>query len=932
MLIASLKTPPNVLILTEHWLKYDNVFLLDRINGYNLAAYHLRPDRVRGGVCLLVGDSLSYTTIDSISRFNVPSVLECCAATVKFSLNVVVLGLYRPPHKHKAQLDCFFKTLDDILKFLRLRFPKHKLIVSGDFNINILSFGEDRNNLLSILQSYNLNIHILNPTRIGPTSSTCIDNIISDIDISLCNSIVFETGLSDHLAQYVCFSNLRLFDNNSYPEPRKRIFSFHNINNFVSNLKDESWQEVYSLSSESNANVSYNKFLEIFLLYFHSAFPLVKKCKRKSIDKSWITKGIKISCARKRELHSLAKESCDPNFLLYVKRYKQIFKRCVNAAKKMHNNNLIFNSNNKQKTTWDIVKRETKRVPVKRQINLEVRGRIVTDRVTVSSAFNTYFSTTCNRLNISPDIQEALNGFETKQPPSSFSSFEPLLIHDTLKLISEIKPSKSAGWDGIPPFLLKACANIIAEPLTHVINMSLQTGSFPDSLKHSSITPIFKKGNPTDIENYRPISILPAFSKVFEKAALKPLESFFENNRLLYNFQFGFRKNKNVQSALYTFVNEISSAVDESQSAVAVFCDLSKAFDCVNHKLLIHKLLKYGIKGKVLNWLSSYLNNRKQQVIIEVDTPSGYLPVQHGVPQGSILGPLLFIIYSNDLPQCISNSLAFTYADDTTIFIKNTIRALLLDNLITDFNSLKHWFSVNGLLLNEEKTFSINFHSNYQNCFRADDSYLRQVMVSSAKGKFLGLHMESTVTWGAHVSGVSTSLNKAHYAILVLSKITDLKTLLTVYHAYVFSHLTYGVILWGNSTHAQIIFRIQKKIVRVISNAPRRSSCKQIFSKLNILPFPCIYIYQTLLFVKRNPDLFPNNRQTTYATRNIHNITLPPHRTASFQKSPKYMGIKLFNRMPVYLKQEQSLQRFKTLLREFLMGKLYYSINEYLSG
>ena len=234
------------------------------------------------------------------------------------------------------------------------------------------------------------------------------------------------------------------------------------------------------------------------------------------------------------------------------------------------------------------------------------------------------------------------------------------------KIIYNLPPKSSSGCDGISTKLLKVIAPVIIKPLTLLINQVLNTGTFPDKLKIAKVIPIFKKGDPSLFENYRPISLLPAISKVLEKIIALQLSSYFEKNKLLFDNQYGFRPKHSTEHAALELIDRITPKMDTNEIPLNIFLDLSKAFDTIDHSILLNKLKYYGLKGSTLNLFQSYLSNRKQYTEIE-DTTSTILPIQVGVPQGSILGTILFIIYVNDLPQCSNKFDFIMYADDTTL-------------------------------------------------------------------------------------------------------------------------------------------------------------------------------------------------------------------------------------------------------------------------
>ena len=481
----------------------------------------------------------------------------------------------------------------------------------------------------------------------------------------------------------------------------------------------------------------------------------------------------------------------------------------------------------------------------------------------------------------------------------TFNNFTQISHLDVIKIISSFKQKRSSGWDEIPIFILKKCSVQFAKPLAYLVNLSFESGTFPDLLKLSLIRPVHKKDCKKIISNYRPIALLPSFSKVFEKAVHLQLSSYFEAHELLYKSQHGFRKGYNTNSAILELVRAVSAAVDASECVIAAFWDLKNAFDLVNLLLLIEKLRFYGLDGPVLQWLRSYLLGRWQKVVLGDDIESFYIEVVTGVPQGSILGPLLFLIYINDLPVAIPEGLLILFVDDTNVVLTEKNKTLLLQAFKALISEMSKWFEANGLKLNDNKTQILNFHANYSNSYFADSSYLENYFTTMSTCAFLGLQIDHSLVWKNHIEYLVVKLSKAYFAILTLSQVVDQSVLKQVYYAYVYSFITYGIIFWGNSPLSRKVFLKQKKIIRIMMNSPRRASCRPLFLASGILPLPSVYILYSVLFVKMNwEEFFSRNNTHNYNTRNSKALQFPSHKKTFFEKTPDYSSIRLFNKLP----------------------------------
>ena len=272
-----------------------------------------------------------------------------------------------------------------------------------------------------------------------------------------------------------------------------------------------------------------------------------------------------------------------------------------------------------------------------------------------------------------------------------------------LKQLKCLKLKKATSLDGLPARLLKDSAVVIADCVAHLVNLFIKSGTVPIEWKQAKVVPLFKSRNEDDLDNCRPISILPILSKILEKAVFHQLHRYLSENSLLSPYQSGFRANHSTQLAITFFTDKTRGHMDKGLLTGVVFIDLKKAFDTVPHDGLLNKLFRYGIQDQPLSWFESYLTDRTQSVSIENHLSSA-ANISSGVPQGSVLRPLLFIIYINDLPLAVGLTSVMLYADDTVIFSAASSIDQLQLNLSLDLNVVSNWLTANGLFLNLKKT------------------------------------------------------------------------------------------------------------------------------------------------------------------------------------------------------------------------------------
>jgi hypothetical protein len=378
------------------------------------------------------------------------------------------------------------------------------------------------------------------------------------------------------------------------------------------------------------------------------------------------------------------------------------------------------------------------------------------------------------------------------------------------------------------------------------------------------------------------------------------------------------------------------SSLDKKEIVGGLFLDLQKAFDCVNHDILLSKLNFYGISGKANKLLKSYMTDRYQRVVMK-DKLSNNLTsewelIKHGVPQGSVLGPLLFLIYINDLPRTIINlANSVLFADDTSIIISNPDLQEFKYNIEAALQETSIWFLNNLLTLNYNKTHFLQFFVKKQNEITIQIITSNTILTNTNSTKFLGLTLDSMLSWSEHIAALTTKLNKACFAIRTVKPYMTSKVLRTIYYSYFHSIMTYGIIFWGSSYLSNNIFKIQKRAIRILTNKCKHDSCRQLYKQLQILTLPAQYIFSLLMFVIKHMDFFPSNFEIhDQNTRYKHNLHFPTTNLTLTQKGVLYSGIKVFNHLPMYIKSlSKNPKHFKTELKNFLLDQSLYSLEEY---
>jgi len=452
--------------------------------------------------------------------------------------------------------------------------------------------------------------------------------------------------------------------------------------------------------------------------------------------------------------------------------------------------------------------------------------------------------------------------------------------------VRELRGGSAPGIDDFSASFLKSNIKYLVAPLTHIINLSITTGVFPEKFKIAKVVPIYKANSKSDVSNYRPISLLSVFSKILEKCVKKQLVSYIENNNLLSPQQYGFRKNKNCSDALFQVNSYLMHAINSNKKTLIVYIDLKNAFDSISRDLLFHKLECIGVRGTALRWFKSYLCERFQAVTI-CNVSGDLQRVEFGVVQGSTLGPLLFLIYINNISNLNLLGKLILFADDTALILQGSTWDEVFRMACHDLHLLNKWFAENILTMNVIKTkymcislrsagepppnLALKVHScGDPNNAACDCQTLERVH----KYKYLGVIFDSKLRWEDHISMLKTKIRKFIYVFSKLRGILNNKEIKMVYCAHVQSVLQYGIIAYGGAYNVLLepLTIVQKAILKVGFGKPRRYSTELLYRETGILSVRQLYIKTILTFVHSNRELVITPIVHNHYTRNAAQI------------------------------------------------------------
>ena len=649
----------DVLTLSEtHIASNESNENLYKLSGYNFES-RPRNSGKGGGVGVYVKENVSYIRRKDLENENIENIV--IEIIIKESKNVLIATHYRPPNSSKHLCEKFNDIFNESLSLYCSE--SKETILLGDLNADYLK-KSDNKELKTIIHQNGFTQIIKNPTRITKDSKTLIDIIATNYPVNIVSSCVTATSLSDH-DLVAC---VRKINNKKFPEKTTHC---RNYRNYDPGLMEQDFASVnwIPVMTATNVNDALNIFNIIVKFIFDKHAPYTTK-RSKSRPCQWMTDDIKNSMNERDRILRKARKYNNQNDW---NDYKTMRNRCnimTRKAKSVYTKELIDQKCHNPKEFWKSVK--------------EIFPTKGISRVTVNDTsfnkckakqFGEYFSNVITRLKNSAfkltDCVWKHRKLLASRTDHVFQ-FEYVSIVFVKSFLKKVKRTKATGLDDLPAGMLKDCADYIAVPLRYIVNLSLNTSTVPSAWKEAKIVPIYKSGASSSVENYRPISVLPILSKLLEKAVHTQLSTFLERNNLLNDSQFGYRENRSTDLASALLIDSIRKNGDNGLLTGTLFLDLSKAFDTINHDLIIKKLASYGVGNHETNWFSDYLFCRSQTVIVG-NQKSSKFNVSCGVPQGSILGPLIFLMFFNDFPEQLSRANCLEYADDTVIYFADYV-------------------------------------------------------------------------------------------------------------------------------------------------------------------------------------------------------------------------------------------------------------------
>ena len=806
------------------------------LQGYAMIRSDHPSNTKRGGVCIYYKEHLPFVRRNDITVLD-----ECLVGEIKIqNSKCFITCVYRSPNQTADDLDIFLSGFEQTCSSIALESPLCSFI-TGDLNAKCTNWWKEGTNNLCGMELHNMTTllgfsQLINmPTNFEPNKTpSCIDLIFTSQP-----NLVFESGIHPTLYNkchhQIIYAKLSL---KIYFPPSYRREVWH-YNRAQGDLIQKSialfdWDRAFT-------NLCVNDQVELFedtlLNIFRNFIPQETiKCSHK--DPPWINKEIKSALRHKNRLYkkyiSGGKKQEDE---INLGENTVFVSNLIATTKDSYFSDLGKRLNDPKtgpKTYWTILKRFLNKIKIPTIPPLLVNEIFETDFRKKASIFNIFFADQCSVFNnesVLPGVS-----FKTNKRIKNIE----ISSSNLSRIIKHLNPNKAHGHDNISIKMIQICGDSIIPPLKLIFESAIRSSHFPDAWKKGNIIPVHKKESKNFVKNYRPISLLPIFGKILEKIIYNNLFEYFQENKFLSDNQSGFRSGDSCISQLIAITHEIYKAFDGNPSLETrgVFLDISKAFDKVWHDGLLYKLKCYGVEGSFYHILKNYLQNRKQRVVLNGQS-SSWLNINAGVPQGSVLGPLLFLIYINDLPENLV-SVSKLFADDTCIFSTVSNIKKSSEDLNRDLTTINNWAFQWKMNFNPDPTKQATevIFSRKNKPVNHPTLYFNNSPVTSAPfQKHLGLFLDEKLTFGHHVNEKISKANKGIGLIKRLYSYLPRNSLLSIYKSFIRPHLDYGDVIYDqphNDTFCKMIESVQYNAALAITGAIKGSSRERLYKELGL--------------------------------------------------------------------------------------------------
>ena len=925
----------DIMTISETWLHNKIDTQLISIQGYNVhrldrVTRSIRDTKRGGGLLVYYKTSLDVYVQETESSSTTDLEVQWLKIKRNRCKDIILANVYRPPTGNVGKA---IKHLGQGLESLAR--PADEILIMGDFNVDYQNKKSINFKKLIFFEKANsLEQKISTTTRNTTSSKTLIDIALTNIK-HIRSAGALDSFLSDHQPIYILKKKLK--DKRKTDQSFEgRSYSHYNRQTFMENVSNADWAPFYECNDPAAA---WEKMIRIITEEADRMCP-VRDYKIRNSKPPWIVSELIEQMKDRDYFYTKAKRTNNEDDWNIAKFHRNQVNFNIRKAKADFIKEQLNNNEGNSARFWRTIKQimpHKKGSKSKGKISIKTNEGEVIHENEVANHLNTFFANTGNTNEQTPDPKRS-----TQTPPEtpqytqtdsnldgqeSVFSLSKFTRVEVEALIRKINTSKSSGTYLISSRLLKDSFLALSDKLTLLFNLSLQTNTFPSQWKKSVVVPIPKTGDPHKKENYRPISLLPLPGKILEKLVHTQLTLFLEDNDLLTESQFGFRKQRSTTHAISQLLNQVYTNINRSVITAAVYVDFSKAFNCVQHPILMDKLGKLNLHHTVLAWITSYLTDREQRTLANNVYSTSQL-VQQGVPQGSVLGPLFYVIYSNDIAEIIENSGFVFYADDTVLYSKQKSIHHAEAELQRDLNRLGDWCTANKIYINTEKT-KVMFFGSKQKIASLNMPTLSINGESIQRAKtytYLGIRLDEQLSMETHANSVIQRVSDKIYQLTKIRSFITKRAALLIYKNMILPILEYGDIFLHSATQKvrKKLQTLQNKALRCALGKEKIVSSDLLHTEAHLLKLQTrrhvhILLHMYQLSQLPNFKLWKTHKTTGVKTRSSKKklITLRRPTNEKYKKSITYQGPKLWNSLPGCLQKLDSYHEFKNQVNKF---------------
>lgn len=863
-----------------------------------------------GGIVCYVKEQWQVVTLESVSTH-----MDWWILVIKVSSgsqSFILAGLYRSPSSSLASFcDCFKELMERTVMY------GIDIILMGDFNIDWLVNSTYKIRAQQVISDNACKQLISEPTRITPTSRTLLDYVVTN-SFRVHAEVVKKWKISDHESIEITIETRDKVKNVKKQIQILKYSKSSFCDNLIGNI-----DLLNNIFNCDNVNIMGDNFCNMTACAVDSL--KITKTVNATDRNEWYSNELKRMRDTKILKYNQAIWSNTANDWQNYRVARNRFKAEINKAKNKYVSNKVQGAKD-QKSMWRIIKSlvlNQKKSSIK-SINFD--NVIVDDKYQLAEKLNHFFVKSVIEINkLIPNVSY----YDYIEDNDKTFRFEFVTFIELKTFIKNMKNKKDANMLSVN--MISDSFHIVGDGLCRLVNESLREGIFPDCWKESMVVPIAKVNNPLYPEEYRPVNMLPNDGKILEKIVQKQLQKYMEESQLFVESQSGFREGHSCESLINLIIADWKTAVHQKMKIVAVFIDLRRAFETLDREILLKKLYKYGVKNKELSWFQSYLQRRTQRTKVE-EAVSESINVNLGVPQGSVLGTLLFIIYVNEMPRVVRYSFLKLFADDGLLYFVGKSIEECIEKVNFDLMELNKWFHMNKLSLNVGKTKCMYINGESETEIKIDNQVLEVV----ENIKYLGIMFDNKLEFNTHIDYISKKIGKKIGFFSRIRKRMSTLCAINVYNTIIKPHFEYcsTIIYLGNITMIDRLQKLQNKAMRIILKCHWLTPIASMLSMLKWLSINQRTIMNVLVYVfKMKNGMLPSylcdkinyvSNVHSHNVRNRSDFRLPHFRTRSAQNMLTHNGLKLFNGLPNDLKTETNLKIFKKKVVHFVRNRYAY--------